>query len=95
MAHGILFPLPLNYHLIYVAVSVIVLIISYIHSRHLYKLFLMSGIVGTLLVYADDSRTFFVLLGSLEFTVLIITIIMMRRSYKSKNSSTAIKKRKV
>mgnify|MGYP007112964509 FL=1 len=85
MQRGILFPIPLNLHIIFVAFSLIFLTISFIRERYIYKPFLLAGIMGTLLVYIDDSTTFFFLLGGLEFTILIITIITMRQAYKKRN----------
>jgi hypothetical protein len=85
MQRGILFPLPLNIHIIFAAISLVFLTISFIRERYSYKLFLLAGVMGTLLVYADDSTPFFFFLGGLEFTILIITIITMRQAYKKRN----------
>lgn len=87
MQKGILFPIPLSYHIAFVALSFIFLTISFIIKRHSYKLFLLAGVMGTLLVYADDSSTFFFLLGGFEFIILIITIITMRKAQKNQNSN--------
>ncbi len=80
MVQSSLLPIPFNYLLIYVVISVIALIISYIRTRQLYKLSLMAGVIVLFALYWVENKTIFYIFGGVEFILLIITIVGMKKA---------------
>ena len=83
MEHSIIFPLPLSFHIGFVLISVILLILCYKKRRYAYELYMLIGIVSTLLVYIDESKLFFYLLGLEEVILFIMTVADMVKVSKA------------
>ena len=88
MVQSSLLPIPFNYLVIYVVFSVIALTISFIRTRHLYKLSLTAGVLVLFALYWINDKTIFYIFGGIEFILLIITIFGMKKASKlQKNKS--------
>lgn len=72
MRHSILFPMPLWMHIIFAAVSVIMMTASFCYKKQVYKLVLAADIAGTLFVYACPDRTALMILGIIEILLYIV-----------------------
>lgn len=83
MEHSIIFPLPLSFHIGFVLISVILLILCYKKRRYTYELYMLIGIVSTLFVYIDESKLFFYLLGLEEVILFIMTVADMVKVSKA------------
>lgn len=83
MEHSIIFPLPLSFHIGFVVISVILLILCYKKRRYAYELYMLIGIVSTLFVYIDESKLFFYLLGLEEVILFIMTVADMVKVSKA------------
>lgn len=77
MEHSIRFPLPLGFHIGFILVSVILLILCYQRRRHAYELYMMIGVASTALIYIASERIVFYILGIEEFVLLFLTIFDM------------------
>lgn len=87
MEHSIRFPLPLNIHIGFVAVSVILLILCYMKRKHSYELYMMIGVASTLLIYVSEAKPFFYILGLEEFILLALTVLDMRKVSKAEEAA--------
>lgn len=83
MEHSIRFPLPLSIHIGFVIVSIIVLILCYKRRKYPYELYMLIGIVSTMLVYLDESKLFLYILGLEEVILFIMTVVNMVKISKA------------
>ena len=74
MNHSIKFPLPFEIHLGFVIFSAVMMILCYKRRRHAYEMYMLIGIVSTLLVYIAEPRPVFYALGLEEILLLIMTV---------------------
>ncbi len=79
MQHSLIFPLPFGIHVGFVIFSVIMLILCYKHWKYMYDLYMLIGIVSTLLVYTASSKPVFYILGLEEVILLILVIVDMTK----------------
>ena len=91
-----LFPVPLIIHLIYVAVSAIVLLLGYKYKKQLYQLTLLVAIVSTLLVYFVEAGISFYILAIEETALFVWTTVLIvmndvREAKKEKEAALARK----
>lgn len=83
MEHSIRFPLPLNIHIGFVVLSIILLLLCYKKRKYAYELYMLIGIVSTMLIYLDDSKLFFYILGLEEIILFIMTVVDMAKVSKA------------
>lgn len=88
MNHNIIFPLPTGIHLGFVAISVVILLLCYARRKYAYELYLLIGILSTLLIYlVGDSKATFYILG-LEQVILLVMAIVDMAKVSAKQSAT-------
>lgn len=87
MTENIRFPLPLNVHIGFVIVSIILLILCYISRKRNYELLMIIGIASTLLVYLTNTKPLFYILGLEELVVLVLIIIDMIRISRAESAA--------
>lgn len=78
----LIFPLPLWAHIIFVAVSTLLLIFCYSKKKQKYHLYLIIGIISTLLVYIAHPKIIFYILGIEEFALLGLAVYDQHRYEK-------------
>lgn len=83
MEHSIRFPLPLNFHIGFVILSVILLILCYMKKKHAYELYMLIGVASTMLIYVSESKPFFYILGLEEIILFCLTVADMARVSKA------------
>ncbi len=76
-----------NYHVAFVFICVVFLIICYIFRRRSYQPLLILGIASTLLVYITDTKTLFYILGIEEFVILFMIIAQMMQYSKEEKAA--------
>ncbi|MBP0957109.1 MAG: hypothetical protein J5997_07060 [Oscillospiraceae bacterium] len=83
MEHSIIFPLPLSFHIGFVIISVILLILCYKKRKYTYELYMLVGIISTLFVYVCKEKPYFYILGLEEMILLVLTIVDMAKVSKA------------
>ena len=83
MEHSIRFPLPLNIHIGFVILSVILLILCYKKRKHAYELYMLIGVASTMLIYVSESKPFFYILGLEEIILFCLTVADMAKVSKA------------
>ena len=83
MEHSIRFPLPLNIHIGFVILSVILLILCYMKRKHAYELYMLIGVASTMLIYVSESKPFFYILGLEEIILFCLTVADMAKVSKA------------
>lgn len=83
MEHSIIFPLPLSFHIGFVIISVILLILCYKKRKYTYELYMLVGIISTLFVYVCKEKPYFYILGLEEMILLVLTIFDMAKVSKA------------
>ena len=91
MTHSIKFPLPLNIHIGFVVVSVILLFLCYKRKKHLYELLLLIGVASTMLVYVTDTKPMFYILGLEEIILFIWACVDMHKVTKAEEAAEKAK----
>lgn len=81
--HNIIFALPLSVHIGFAAISTVLLLFCYIKSKHKYDLYMLIGVLSTLLIDFLCEPPYIYLLGAEEFILLILTILDMRKTEKT------------
>ena len=84
--YSVIFPLPLPLHIGFIVISLIVLGIHFKIRKEKYQLYLMLGILSTLLIYADNSSLFVAILGLEELVLFILAMISMHKYTKEREA---------
>ena len=79
----LVFPLPFGLHVAFVLISVALLIFCYIFKKQRYHLYLIIGIISTMLVYVAHPKIIFYLLGIEEFVLLGLAAFDMHKAEKA------------
>ena len=69
------FPLPFQSHLIFCVIATIFFVIQFIRMRRMYQLIFAVAVPATLLLYINESRTWFYGIGVFELVMLILAIV--------------------
>jgi len=69
------FPLPFQSHLIFCVIATIFFVIQFIRMRRMYQLVFAVAVPATLLLYINESRTWFYGIGVFELVMLILAIV--------------------
>lgn len=84
--YSVIFPLPLPLHIGFIVISLIVLGIHFKIRKEKYQLYLMLGILSTLLIYIDHSSWFIALLGLEEIVLFVLAMISMHKYTKKREA---------
>ena len=69
------FPLPFQSHLIFCVIATIFFVIQFIRLRRAYQLIFAVAVPATLLLYINDSQTWFYGIGIFELVMLLLAVV--------------------
>lgn len=87
MEHSIIFPLPIGFHIGFVILSVILLILCYMKRKYTYELYMLVGIISTMFVYVCKEKPYFYILGLEEIILLVLAIVDMAKVSRANASA--------
>ena len=80
--HHLIFPLPWSIHIGFVVISSLLLIFCYIKTKRRYDLYMLIGVLSTLLIDIMIDPPYFYLFAAEEIGLLILTSIDMHKVSK-------------
>ena len=81
------FPLSFSSHVIFCVIAVLFFLIQYIRLRYTYQLLTIFAVAGTMLLYLNDSQTFFYGVGLYELVMMILIAIFISKQKKANEKS--------
>lgn len=87
--NGNVFPLPFATHLIFTVIAAVFFLVQFARLRYKYQIVMAAAVVSTLLIYANDSKTWFYGMGILELGLLLLALVLSiveKRSRKALES---------
>ncbi|MBQ8569389.1 MAG: hypothetical protein IJ446_09265 [Oscillospiraceae bacterium] len=89
-----LFAMPLPVHIAFMAISLVVLLLSYKLKRKLYQLLMLAGILSTGLIYFVEPGISFYILAFEEIAIFIAVVVLMAKDEAAKKKASDTKKEK-
>ena len=86
------FPIPFYFHIVFVVIAVLVLMVQFIKFKRKYQIFMSAAIIVSLLLYINTGRAWHNCVGIIElvlFICAIVSSIMDRQGKKSLETNTA------
>lgn len=89
-----LFAMPLPVHIAFMAISLVVLLLSYKLKRKLYQLLMLAGILSTGLIYFVEPGVSFYILAFEEIAIFIAVVVLMAKDEAAKKKASDTQKEK-
>lgn len=89
-----LFAMPLPVHIAFMAISLVVLLLSYKFKRKLYQLLMLAGILSTGLIYFVEPGVSFYILAFEEIAIFIAVVVLMIKDEAGKSKKESVKTQK-
>ena len=87
--HHLIFPLPMPLHIGFVVISSILLIFCYIKTKRRYDLYMLIGVLSTLLIDVMCEPPYFYIFAAEEIALLVMTTVDMHKTAKEQEKKKA------
>ncbi len=87
MMNSNIFPLPFYAHLVFCLVSFAVFMFQFVRVRKPYQIIMAAAIPATLLIYLNESRTWFYIVGIAEAVLIAAAIVTLFLGKKNKKNA--------